>query len=170
MSSYLFGEHLLSDAHDTFTNEPFDPSAGNPFASYLSRLATDLNNHGAVDVLDGALRYGTPWGRFPDYNLCNADLDGMTNGSADARRALETGHVRLSEIPKELMGEDAGEKRAAWLEERLPDLYKDLEEGQPMAELVKFFATATPTEMREFKEKLISPGNECGTKGEGGIQ
>ena len=166
----LFGEHLLSDAHDTFTHEPFDLSVGNPFASYLSRLAADLDNRSVIELQDGSLRYGTPWAKFPDYHLCNADLDGVTNGSADARRALETGHVRLSEIPKELTGEDAGEKRAAWLEQKLPDLYKGLEENQPMTEWVKFVATATPTEMKEVTEKLVSPGNECGVEEEGDIQ
>ena len=113
----LFGEHLFSDTHGTITDEPFDPSTGNPFTSYLSRLAADLDDRAVVDVQGGSLRYGTPWGRFPDYHLCNAYLHGVTNGSSNARRALETGSVRLSEIPEELMGEDAGEKRAAWLEE-----------------------------------------------------
>jgi len=166
----IFGEHLLSDAHDTFTHEPFDPSAGNPFACYLGRTAADLGNRAVIDVQDGALRYGTPWGRFPDYHLCKADLDGVTNSSADARRALETGHVRLSEIPEEVMGEDAGEKRAAWLEERLPDLYKGLKEGQPMAEWTKFQATATPAELRGVVKKLASRGDEGGAEQEGDTQ
>ena len=166
----LFGEHLFSDAHDTFADEPFDPSAGNPFASYLGRLTADLDNRSVIDVEDGSLRYGAPWGRFPDYQLCDADLDGVTNGSADARRALETGHVRLSEVPEELMGGDAGEERAAWLEERLPDLYKGLEEGQPIAEWTKFQATATPAELREAIKKLASRGDTGGAEEEGDAQ
>lgn len=163
----LFGEHLFSDAYDAFVDEPFDPAVGNPFASYLSRLAADLDNRAVIEIQDGSLHYGTPWARFPDYHLCDADLDKVTNGSADARRALEAGCVRLSEIPKEVMGEDAGEERAAWLEERLPDLYKDLEEGQPMAEWVKFQATATPAEAREVVKKLASRGDEGGAEEEG---
>lgn len=166
----LFGEHLFSDTHGTFADEPFDPSAGNPFASYLGRLAADLNNRAIIEIQDGALSYGTPWPRFPDYQLCNADIDGVTNGSADARRALETGHVRLSEIPEELVGGDAVEERAAWLEERLPDLYKDLEEGRPMAGWVKFQATATPDEVREAMNMLASHGDKGGTDEEGDIQ
>ena len=166
----LFGEHLFSDTHDTFTHEPFDLSVGNPFASYLSRLAADRDNQAVIEIQDGSLRYGTPWAKFPDYHLCNADLDGVTNGSADARRALETGHVRLSEVPEELMGGDAGEKRAAWLEERLPDLYKNLEEGQPMAEWTKFEATATPAELREAMKRLASRGDKGGAEEEGGTQ
>ena len=150
----LFGEHLLSDAHDTLTDEPFDPAVGNPFACYLSRLAADLDERSVIDIQDRALSYGTPWPKFPDYDLCNGHLDGVTNGSVDARRALETGYVRLSDIPDELLGKDAGEERSAWLEERLPDLYKDLDEGQPMAEIAKFESTATSAEMREILPDL----------------
>ncbi len=166
----LFGEHLFSDAHDTFTHEPFDPSFGNPFASYLSRLAADLDNRAVIEIQDGSLRYGTPRARFPDYRLCNGHLDRMTNGSTDARRALETGYVRLSDIPDELMEGDAGEGRAAWLEERLPDLYKDLEEGQPMAEWTNLQATATPAELRDAMKKLASRGDKNGAEEEGGTQ
>ena len=57
------------------------------------------------------------------------------------------------------MAEDAGEKRAAWLKERLPNIFKDLEEDQPMAGIVKFRATATPTEMKELLE---TTGSEPG--------
>ena len=165
----LFGEHLFSDTSGTFVDEPFDPSTDNPFASYLRKLASDLGRPGVVDVERDALSYGAPWSRFPDYDLCNDEVAGMTNGSADARRALETGHVRLSEVPEELMGEAVGEERAAWFEERLPDIYKDLKEGQPMAEIVKFVATATPDEAKEFFKKVTSPNNNK-TEEEGDLQ
>jgi len=171
----LFGEHLFGDSHVTFVDEPFDPSTENPFASHLRGLAADLHRPGVVKVeLDG-LSYGAPWSRFPDYDLCDDELDGVTNGSADARRALETGHVRLSEIPEDLNGEDAGKERAAWLEERLPDIYRDLKEGQPMAAWAKFEATATPTEVREVLKKVASdtgPGsrNIKGAEETGDIQ
>ena len=146
----LFGEHLLSGSEGPFHfHEPFDPSTDNPFASYLRWLAADLETPGVVEVKHDGLSYGMPWSRLPDYDLCNDELESVTNGSADARRALETGHVRLSEIPEELKGDSAGMERATWLEERLPDIYKGLEEGQPLAEWAKFEATATPTEVKE---------------------
>ena len=168
----LFGEHLFSDSHVTFVDEPFDPGTGNPFASYLRTLTADLKRPGVVDVERNTLSYGAPWLKFPDYHICGAELDGLAHGSPNAQRALETGCTRLSAIPDELMAEDAGEKRAAWLEERLPNIFKDLKEGQPMAGIVKFQATATPTEVKEFLEKTATESgtpsrSNCGTEEEG---
>ena len=166
----LFGEHLQGNSQGTFVVDPFDPSTENPFASHLRNLAADLDRPGVVKVELGGLSYGGPWLRFPDYDLCDDEIMSVTNDSPDARRALETGHVRLSEIPEDLNGEDAGKERVAWLEERLPDIYQDLKEGQPMAEWAKFEATATPTEVHEVLKKVVSdtgPGsrNIEGTEG-----
>ena len=152
----LFGEHLRGDSQGTFVLEPFDASTENPLASHLRNLAADLDRPGVVKVELGGLSYGGPWLRFPDYDLCDDEIMSVTNDSPDARRALETGHVRLSEIPENLNGEDAGKERAAWLEERLPDIYRDLKEGQPMAQWAKFEATATRTEVHEVLKKVAS--------------
>lgn len=146
----LFGDHLM----DTVWTDSFDPSEGNPFTCYLRKLADDLDSSGVVKVEGGNLSYGTPWLKFPDYDLCDDELDNTANGSPDARRALETGYARLSEIPEELMGEDAAKERAAWLERKLPDIYKGLEEGQPMAEFARLAATATPKQLDELTAKL----------------
>ena len=116
----LFGEHLLDDL-DYYD---LDPSTDNPFASYLRRLISEFDITGVVDVDSGDLRFGSPL-KFPDYDICCDELDGIANGSASAKVALETGHVRLSEIPEELMAEDAGEKRANWFGDRLPDPLKN---------------------------------------------
>ena len=146
----LFGDHLLDG--DGYASCPFDPTAENPFAGHLRRLAANLDPD-VVKVESGDLSYGSPWLRFPDYDLCANEFNGITNGSPDARRALENGFARLSDIPGELEGEDAGEKRAAWLQERLPDIYKDVE-GKPMARVAKSLATSTLEQKREFIEKL----------------
>ena len=160
----IFGEHLFGES-----DEPFDSSEGNPFASHLRRLAAELECPGIVEVERDGLRYGSPWPRLPDYDLCNDELESITSGSADARRALETGHVRLSEIPEQLKGKHAGEERAAWLEERLPDIYKGLEEGQPMAEWAKFEATATPAEVKEVLKKVVSESGPA-SRNDGGAE
>ena len=116
---HLFGEHLLSN--DTFlTIVSFDPYEDNPFASYLRKLKDELDLAGVVDVDSGKLMFGVPL-KFPDYDICRDELDRITNGSAFAPLALENGAVRLSEIPEELMAEDASEKRTQWLEDKLSD-------------------------------------------------
>ena len=96
---------------------------------------------------------GSTYGKFPDYDICPEEVNDLANGSAHAGRAPETGFARLSDIPEELKGEDAGEKRAAWLIERLPDFYKGIVENQRMAQIADFQATATPT---KFTEMLAS--------------
>ena len=169
----IFGEHLLGGSQESFFGEPFDPSTENPFASHLRRLADHLERPGVVRVERGDLSYGAPWSRFPDYNLCDDQLDYTTNGSSDARRALETGYVRLSEIPEELEAEGVGKERAAWLGEKLPNIYRELEAGHPMAEIAKFEATATPTEMEQLLAKLVESSasrNNDGTAEEGEVQ
>ena len=148
----LFGDHLL----DTAWTDSFDPSEGNPFACYLRKLADDLDRPSVVKVEHDGLSYGAPWLRFPDYDLCDDELNAITNGSLDARRALETGYARLSEIPGELTGEDAGEERAARLEEKLPGIYKSLEEGQPMAGFARLEATTPPEEWDEVIDETIT--------------
>ena len=124
----LFGEHLFSDIDATFIeeDEPFDPSTDNPFASYLRKLEDGLDITGVVDVGSDHLRFGWPL-KFPDYDICCDELDGIANGSHFAKIALKTGDVRISEIPEELMAEDAGEERAKWLEDKLSDARRDVE-------------------------------------------
>ena len=130
---------------------PFDPSTGNPFARYLRKLAADLDNSDVVAVPRKPLSYGSP-SRFPDYDLCGAELDQVANGSANARRALETGFARLGDVPEELSSEEAASQRAAWLEGTLPEVYRNLEDRQAMARVAEFLSTATPGEKQVFLE------------------
>lgn len=162
----IFGEHLLSaDNGLLLPDEPFDPATSNPFADYLRHMAVDLARPGVVDTRTD-LSYGSTYGKFPDYDICPEELDELANDSTDARRALETGFARLSDIPVELRGNDADEARATWLKERLPDVYQNLTEGQPMAAIAAFQATSTQT---KFREMLAS--EDCGgMEEEGDIQ
>ena len=120
----IFGEHILScDDSIGIPPEPFDPAICNPFSDYLRELASDLQSPGVV-ATKADLGYGSPYGKFPDYDICSDEVDRLANGSDDARRALELGRVRLSQIPEELLFEGADEKRATWLAERLPDAFR----------------------------------------------
>ena len=60
------------------------------------------------------------WGANP-YAVCRGDLDEIAGGSRHARWALEWGNVRISDIPKDLMSEEARESRVEWLESKLAD-------------------------------------------------
>ena len=131
----LFGEHLLSDIDDKFLlNDEYDLiylSIYNPFASYLWKLEADLTIPGVIDVdkysINGYPGLEPPL-KFPTYDICRDEFDGIANGSNYAKMALKTGHVRISEIPKELMAEGAGEERAKWLEKRMPGVIKSINE------------------------------------------
>ena len=151
----LFGEHLFSDTDTTFidVDSLFDPSTDNPFASYLRKLKAELDITGVVDVDSGDLMFGSPL-RFPDYDICRDELDGIASGSHFATMALETGDARLSEIPDELMEEDAGEERAKWLGDKLSDIRKDVE--KEMADIIGKLRTVSEggLEERDIVERL----------------
>ena len=152
----LFGEHLFSDPHFLIF-DPFDSTEENPFANYLRKLAKELDNAGVVNVDNGTLDLGSEY-KFPTYNICGDELDCIANGSPDAKRSLETGCARLSEIPKELIEEDAGEKRAAWLKEKLWDIYKEVS-----GEIGDILATAVANDSekkKKFEESLKKKGDD----------
>ena len=153
----IFGEQSFKD----YNVIPDDLSEGNPFASYLSEVANTLkpaDGSGVVGVEGDDLGFGSSM-RFPDYNVCRGELDSITNGSSKARIALEHGFARLSDIPKELMIEDSGEKRSEWLEGKVPDVYMDdvfdgFRERYPRT--TPGAATPTPDDIKELIEKATS--------------
>ncbi len=173
----LFGEHLLDDDHyhrNAFFDEPFDITKENPFVHYLRKLANELAISGVVDVDGGDLNMASNF-KFPHYDICREELDHIANDSLDAKRALETGFARLSEIPEERMAEDAGEERAKWLEERLPDVLKKIPEKEKGNVFAKFIATSIATspkgdEMKEALEKFDSQKTNSETDKEGDDQ
>ena len=157
----LFGHRLGEN-----TGSPvFDPSKNNPFASYLRGLKDELAITGIVEVGDGDLDFSSSL-KFPDYDICRDELEDIANGSVNAKWALETGYARLSEIPEELMREDAGEERAKWLEDRLPGAIKGFlveEEGDTIPQ---FVAKDPKGKLRKLLEEADT--NEVGTSTESG--
>ena len=98
----IFGELLFKNE---LGPEPFDSSIENPFANYLRKLPDDLEiAPGFVNVDKRGLSFGSPT-EFPDFNLWYDEIERVTNGSSNARRTLETGCARLSEIPEDLMAD-----------------------------------------------------------------
>ena len=119
----LFGEKVSDDAHYW----EYDSSTENPFAAYLRKLADDLGRADVVSITDDALGFGLSF-RYPSYDVCGAELDGIAHHSETARWVLEAGHVRLDEIPAELQGDTVGEERARWLEGKAPPPPKSVSE------------------------------------------
>lgn len=116
----IFGEEISEAAYDL----GFRPSESNPFADYLRKLAKELDNGGVVEIDPGgdkSLDWGVSW-NFPDYVVCRDELDTLTGGSDTAKFALQTGDVRLADIPEELLAEEATDERVKWLEARAPSL------------------------------------------------
>ncbi len=146
-SSSIDKEEIFSQA--------FDTSNSNQFASYLYKLTADLEIPGVVQVTDlGNLHFGRPM-VHPDYDICRDELDRLANGSAKAKGALETGHVRVSQIPEELMKEDAGEERENWLKSKLPNFYKELSE-EDWEIFIEYVGKDPSEKLKKFLEEADS--------------
>ena len=104
-----------------------------PFADYLIKLSEDLGISGIVDFGSGVT--DDPWGTEP-YQLFRNGLDKITGGSEQALWALEYGDVRLSEIPKELLSDEATDSRIKWLENKLSDKTRQIIEKHKQLEIV----------------------------------
>ena len=95
-----------------------------PFADYMCEFVSDLDQAGVVSfdhdtVSQLSLGYRDDLYGVEPYRLCSEDLDRITGGSKQARWALASGDVRLSDIPRDLMTQEAKDQRVAWLEDRL---------------------------------------------------
>ena len=160
----IFGEHLFNNE---FGPEPFDPSVENPFANYLSELPDELQiPAGVVNVDKRGLSFGTP-AEFPDYDIWNDEIERITNGSAAAKKALETGFARLTDIPEELMAEGKDADRQQWLEDQLAQIYK----GPEMDELTKLTALSPAGDkLRDIFKDVQPKTNDSETEEKGDDQ
>jgi len=117
----VFGKDVSEEAYG------YDPSVTNPFAEYLWEFAKDMTNveidedNGLHDVTDRYSFFGGSGGDFPRYRIGGGLLDDLTAGDIAARYALTRGHVRIGEIPEELLGADNADKRVEWIISRIPD-------------------------------------------------
>lgn len=129
----IFGEEVAEDTYDL----GYDSNTNNPFADYLRELVRDLEE---VDISldpDGIPEIG-PLG-FPEYRIGQDLLSSLTGDNPDAEYALACGHVRLSDIPDDLLGDDKTEMRVEWIVSRIPeDELADRKEAR--AELAKLYA------------------------------
>ena len=93
-----------------------------PFADYLEELAEEVDRPEMLRFHDLLLvDQGLDlWGANP-YAVCRGDLDEIAGGSRHARWALEWGNARITDIPEDLMSEEAKDGRAEWLASKLAD-------------------------------------------------
>lgn len=108
----LFGDNLDDDAYQF----GYDPSQGSPFAHYLAKLAKGIDG-AIVEISEVG---GSYRGRYPDFDICEADLEKICEGSEWGLTVLRWGHARLADIPEELWSDDRRADRAAWLDAKMP--------------------------------------------------
>lgn len=121
----LFGNDLLEQGYDL--------GSTNPFAEYLRDLAAKIDDRDIVDVeADGWIRDRGALKNFPEFTICNGDVDRFTGASNKLNVALLIGLLRVDHIPEELLTDDAAEGRRQWLDqqfEELPEKEREVVEG-----------------------------------------
>ncbi len=111
----LFGRSVAEDTYSF----GYDPSTNNPFADYLRELASTIDD----DVLEfdpdgiGLWRVGQ---EVPEYTIDCAYLSELADGDYRAEYALKHRHVRIKDIPENLLGSEARDARVAWLTQHIP--------------------------------------------------
>lgn len=107
----VFGFQLKAEAKGFGGIEP----PGNPFARYLALLAA---KH-ARDLVE--VEQYDPDAALPSYMIRTDKIERLTGGDDRARYALANGYALKRDIPAELLGDDAKERRVAWLAKRVPE-------------------------------------------------
>ena len=125
----LFGEDIFKD----LLEQGYEADSTNPFAEFLCDIAARIDDQDIVQVdANGWIQDRGALKNFPEFTVCNGDLDRFTGGSERLNLALRIGYVRVDHIPEELLTDDAAERRRQWLEhqlEELPEKRKELFEG-----------------------------------------
>jgi len=111
----LFGSEVGQDAFDL----GYDRSRNNPFADYLRAFAEKADAAEIVFDPDRLGEWKTPEG-MPEYRIAPAFLESLTGGDNWAEFALMRGHVRIRDIPEELLADDAAGDRIKWLVAQVP--------------------------------------------------
>ena len=125
----LFGEAVFKD----LLEQGYDVGGTNPFAEYLRHLAAKIDDRDIVDIeADGWIEDRGTLKNFPEFTICNGDVDRFTGGSERLNFALRIGYLRVDHIPEELLTDDAAEERRQWLDqqfEALPEKAREAVEG-----------------------------------------
>lgn len=109
----LFGKQLPDVVYDV----GYDPYENNPFADYLEAFAKEADTK--TVTFEKRFSWKTPEG-LPYYRIGAGLIEHLTGSDPDAEYALLRGHVRLKDIPKQLLGDDKKDERVAWMIARIP--------------------------------------------------
>lgn len=109
----LFGAQIGGDAFEL----GFDPGTNNPFADFLRSMVGDVRAD-TVSFDDDYLEL-RPDG-FPRYRVGAATIADLTSDDPEAEFALVRGHVRIKDIPAELLSTDRATERVAWMVDQIP--------------------------------------------------
>lgn len=113
-SNDLFGEKVSDATFDL----GFDPTKNNPFADYLREFAGE-NGALSVTFMDH-FGWKTSEG-LPEYRIGEDIIQKLTASDPNAEYALLRGHVRLKDIPEELLGDGKQDQRISWMSSRIPE-------------------------------------------------
>lgn len=97
-----------------------------PFQQYLKYLASKLDEdmiqlHGESEKNPFVIN-SLEW---IDYTINSSELEDITGGSFYARKALQGRYTNLEDIPEDLLGKEAKDKRIEWLENQIPQEKRD---------------------------------------------
>ena len=121
----LFGEAVFKD----LLEQGYDVGGTNPFAEYLFDLAAKIDDRDIVDVeADGWIQDRGALKNFPEFSICNGDVDRFTGGSNRLVFALRMGYLRVDHIPEKLLTDEAAEGRRQWLDQQFEELPEKLRE------------------------------------------
>ena len=128
-SRNLFGEDVL----EYLVEDGFPVASTNPFAEYLRDLAAKIDVQDIVDVAaDGWIADRGALKNFPEFTICNGDMNKFTAESERLNLALRMGVLRVDHMPEELLTDEVAEARQQWLErqlEELPEKAREVLEG-----------------------------------------
>ena len=94
----------------------------NPFTNFLGKEVSNPRFKSEIDFSDeyGWLFHGyvhyTFNDQIPDYQVCKGLLSELTLNSKIAKNALQSGEIKITDIPNELFGDGKAMDRVNWIE------------------------------------------------------
>ena len=147
----LFGKDVWDDVYDL----GYDPSQNNPFADFIKHFASKVDAKTVSFEGDWSTSSWKTSEGMPEYRIGADMIRELTGENPDAEYALLRGHVRLKDIPGDLLGSDNEVERIAWIIGRIPEdeLAKRMTDRDELMSLIgDFDISGSAEEAPEAKE------------------